>query len=201
MNYEDIRPYLEAGQTPAEIAASLQADTRHKRDALLLGGDLEKNETDLLHVLAGKLFAYPALMDAYFDAIDLSTADEQTKQIKLGYDSMRVNFTAGNRRPVFANKDAKAGMLVSAITDIVGGLPGMDAATVKAEVDALTGGRLFEGVTEADVQAVIDAKADADRREAIESLRADLDNTVVNPMLSDGVSTAAEVRSAIGAWV
>lgn len=69
---------------------------------------------------------------------------------------------------------------------------------------ALGGGLMYpEGVTEAEVNAAIAAKADQDaeivRQQTIESVRANIENTWINPAISDGVSTAADVAAAIKA--
>lgn len=82
------------------------------------------------------------------------------------------------------------------------GLPAELEAAADALI-ALAGGRPDPLVTEADIvtlrTAHNDSVAESARQDSIEALRAEIENTWINPAVSDGASTEAEVRAAIKA--
>ncbi len=85
---------------------------------------------------------------------------------------------------------------------IVDGLP-TSLDSVAEEIIALGGGQPDAGTTEADV---VDSRtryqaevAEQERKDAIFALQAEIENTWINPAISDGTSTEAEVRASIKA--
>jgi len=68
---------------------------------------------------------------------------------------------------------------------------------------ALGGGKPYESVTAADVASVRDAYdaevANSVRVDEIEQLKAEIENTYINPAISDGSSSADQVRANIKA--
>ena len=83
---------------------------------------------------------------------------------------------------------------------IVDGLP-TSLDSVAEQVIELGGGQPNIGTTEADVadsrtryQAEL---AEQERKDSIFALQAEIENTWINPAISDGISTEAEVRASI----
>lgn len=77
---------------------------------------------------------------------------------------------------------------------------------VQADIDAfyaIGGGLKYPGATAADVasdrQAYQNAQTELARQQSIEAVRANIENTWLNPAIADGASTAAEVIAAIKA--
>lgn len=85
---------------------------------------------------------------------------------------------------------------------VLSGLPDALSDVVAAVVN-LGEGRPTPTVTESDVAAARESYnaivADEQRMQGIDQLRAEIDNVWINPAVSDGVSTADEVRAAIKA--
>ncbi len=85
---------------------------------------------------------------------------------------------------------------------VINGLP-ESLLAVASDIIALGGGQPDLGTVEADVVACREAydagQAELARQESIRALQADIENTWINPAISDGTSTVAEVRAAIKA--
>lgn len=85
---------------------------------------------------------------------------------------------------------------------VLSGLPDALSEIVKAVVN-LGGGRPTPAVTESDVAAAREKHnaivEDEKRTQAIEQLKAEIENVWINPAMSDGESTAEEVRQFIKA--
>lgn len=202
--YETIQAWHEAGETTAQIRDRLLADTRHKKDIKATGGDAAKGDPDLLHVLSAKMGLLFIDENAGWagDLVDYMTSLPEKDQLRTGFRKL-LSVLQLTGRQVYCHSDPATGYLTTAITQVCQTLADADvnnpydAAAVQAEMDLLTGGRMYEGVTEADVQAAIDAKAEQDRQDDIEALRAEIENDFINPSMADGVTTAAQLRTMI----
>ena len=165
LQYSDIAD-LVADNTPAEIAAILQADTRHVRD--IMATSSKPDETDLLDLL-GSEFGVLRLnskaewigpLVGYFDA-------NPDSPLAAGFELLLTQLQISDR-PVRCGSDAAIGALTSGITSVVGALTG-DVPRVTAAVHAITGGPRYAGVTTADVEACIAAETARVTQETLEA--------------------------------
>ena len=71
------------------------------------------------------------------------------------------------------------------------------------EIIALGGGRPFEGSTQQDIDDARTAyqsnQAEEVRRNSLLAVQAEINNTFINPAISDGTTSAEELKSAIKA--
>lgn len=155
LNYlTDIQPLEGNGVTDADIAASLNADPRHKRDVNATGGDIASNELDLLHVLSARFkvlrigsdAAWKGSLVAHFDGID------DSDPVKQGFELLLSQLQVNDRK-VFCHSDKETGQLTTLLTEVAKTLvvSPYTPEKVQEDMDALTGGKLFSGVTESDV--------------------------------------------------
>ncbi len=88
------------------------------------------------------------------------------------------------------------------VASVISGLPA-GLLDVADEIIELGGGRPDAGTTEADVVAARGQyeaeQAEEQRQQSVQAVQAEIENTWINPAMSDGVSTAAQVRAAIKA--
>jgi hypothetical protein len=166
LQYSDIAD-LVADNTPAEIAAILQADTRHKRDIMATSSN--QAETDLLDLLGSEFGVLRLNSKAEWigPLVDYFAANPDSPLL-AGFELLLTQLQISDR-PVRCASIPAIGALTSGITQVVSALYG-DAQAVQSAMDAITGGLRYAGVTEADVAACIDAEV---ARIAAETLVAD----------------------------
>lgn len=173
VTYSEIQDKIDDGKTPAQIAAELQAVTRHKRDAYVTTQDSTPANPDLLFLLSSRyrvlrLNKSAEWVGGLVDAIDAS----QSETLQAAFGELLNNLQITGRK-VFAYSDetGSTGLLIETIAGIVGQITAAAGTYTQQQVidgvNALTGGRLYAGVTEADVQAVIDGKGRDDAYAAI----------------------------------
>ena len=194
LQYSEIS-HLVADNTPAEIAAILQADSRHVRDIMATSSKPE--ETDLLDLL-GSEFGVLRLnskaewigpLVTYFDA-------NPDSPLAAGFELLLTQLQISDR-PVRCGSDAAIGALTSGITAVVGALIA-DVPRVTAAVHAITGGPRYANVTTADVEACIAEEAARIVRDEISAVWM-AKQAVVNEGIFDGsITTLAEIVAAIG---
>lgn len=89
------------------------------------------------------------------------------------------------------------------IVDMIGNLPAGPLQNAGQALIELGGGQPYAGTTDTDIIALRNAYnasiVEQERQALIVQLQAEIENTWINPALSDGTSTAAEVRAAIKA--
>jgi hypothetical protein len=157
-------------KTDTEIAATLAADPRHKRDIMATGSVSPTSDHDLLHLLAadfevlriGSNATWKGPLVDYFEQPDVNA------ELKAGFELLLTQLQISNR-PVFTHGNPKTGFLATALTQVVGQLHG-DSAYVQARMDAITGGKIYAGVTEQDVTA---SRAEYQSRVDIDTLNSD----------------------------
>jgi hypothetical protein len=183
LTFADIESHVQGGKTAAEIAAILAADFRHVRDVMATSSD--HTDTDLLDVFGTygllRIKANATWGGTLVDAV--AAADNEL--LTAGFERLLMNLQITNR-PVRCGADSNIGYLVTALTGIAQQAVPDQAAAIAADMQALTGGRRFLGVTEADVQAVIDA---ASTQEDIDTLNGEwstLQNAGINEALATG---------------
>lgn len=170
LRYSEIKTYVDAGQTAAQIAATLNADPRHKHDILATGANFDQGQSDLLHVLAAKLQVLRLKADAtwtgpivdYFETIN-DQSPVEAQQLKAGFELLLTQLQISGRK-VFTNSDPATGALASGIVAVC---QSINPAS-QAELHALTGGPLYQ-VTESEVQDVIDQQARQDAYDAVDA--------------------------------
>jgi hypothetical protein len=153
LTFADIETHVQGGKTAAEIAAILAADFRHVRDVMATSSDPADN--DLLDVFGTygllRIKANATWGGTLVDAV--AAADNEL--LTAGFERLLMNLQITNR-PVRCGADSNIGYLVTALTGIAQQAVPDQAAAIAADMQALTGGRRFAGVTEADVQTLLD---------------------------------------------
>lgn len=206
-----IGELVEAGRTPAEIFGLTVADTRHARDIKATGGNAAAGDPDLLHVLSSKMsFMYLDEVTAGWRGvlIDEMSGRSESDLLRLEFRKLMA-ITQLTDRPIYCNTFPPTGSVVTGITQLCQALVDnqnyygfYNAAMVKAELDMLTGGPIWEGVTQAEIDGLIAdynaTKAEGARTTEINNLQTELMNNYINPALAEGSSvTAAQLRQAI----
>jgi hypothetical protein len=170
LTFADIETHVHGGKTAAEIAEILAADTRHVRDVMATSSSTD--DTDLLDVFGefGLLSVQP---DATWTGpLVTAVAAQNNEALTAGFNRLLTNLQITNR-PVRCGTNASVGYLTTALTQLSLAYMPDSAADIAAAMLALTGGPKFAGVTEADVQALIDtAQKQAIRDAAINDQQA-----------------------------
>ena len=175
LTFADIETHVEGGKTAAEIAAILAADFRHVRDVMATSSD--HTDTDLLDVFGTygllRIKANATWGGTLVDAV----AAANNELLTAGFERLLMNLQITNR-PVRCGADSNIGYLVTALTGISQQAVPDQAAAIAADMQALTGGLRFAGVTEADVQSLIDDNA----KRTIQATTIDSLQNVINPV-------------------
>ena len=212
ISYETIRAWHEAGETAEQIQARLVSDPRHKKDIKATGGDAAKNDADLLHVLSAKmgLFFIDESAGWAGPLVDYMKGLQETDQLRVGFRKL-LSVLQLTGRMVYCRSDPPTGFLTTAITQVCQNLADADpnnpydSAAVKSEMDSLTGGRIYETATVAEVQALIDSEAAAVRRGVFDSFKTEMENTFHNPAasgtLTDGQGNKIETVEQLKAFI
>jgi len=202
--YADVKPYLDNGDALADIADDLSNITVRP----ILSADARKFlvEEDLL--FDGYAGPGGTLQAAYDDAT-LPAQPGNQKAIELlwvaAVQQGRADCaTTTQVRPNgIARSFQEGGRLVKALQRFANDGTHMTQSQVD-DFLALGGGLKYpDGVTDIEVQAAIDAEAvrvaEETRQQDIGSVRANIENTWINPAIADGVTTPAELIAAIKA--
>jgi hypothetical protein len=188
LNYESqVKPLEDEGKTDAQIAAFYAHKTAKPVPCSSVKVLLEENglviEDPVTRVRSGALITYYA-----------GLADGTAKTL-LGW---FISHVFGRGETIASDTQPRATQVVETIAS----LPGPMAA-IGVKIIELGGGQPYDGLDAAGVAAVraaYDASiAEVTRQNTIQALRAEIENTWVNPAVADGVSTAEQVRAAIKA--
>ena len=187
ITFDDIKEQHDAGQTAADIAATLAADPRHVRDIMAVDFDAQK--LDLYDVLEGH-----DLLDGSLEAaIDAQGSPE----LSAAFQKLMRHMQTVNRH-IRCGTVPAVGQLCSMITAIAKQLKPDDAAAIQTDMDALTGGPRFADVTAADITGLIDAQAIADAVQSVANV-ATLANEAAAAEARTETATADSVTAAANA--
>jgi hypothetical protein len=182
----DVKPLEDEGYTDAQIASyysQVTAKAVSCGDAKVM---LEEEGVAFQDPITGQLSSGD-LID-YYNGLP----DGQNKQLLAWF--LSHVFYRGVE--ISSHKQPRAAQIVS----LIGQLPG-NLQQAGARLLELGGGQPYAGTVEADIAALRaghqDDEAEKDRRDLISTLQAEIENTWINPAISDGVSTAEQVRAAI----
>lgn len=192
----DIAPLEAEGLTDAEIVSQLQAT----------GLTVQKIvRADLLHLLNLRGMLQKLISNAsdekwagtvlvMQDAINAVGTTEQQAALRLWLSHI-TNPTV----QFWDTTDVQFSAAFWAMRQAFAGQSGMPTLADFDAVAALGGGWKYASLDESQIAALRAAYQDQQRQQAIESLKAEIENTWINPALSNGSSTATDVRAAIKA--
>ena len=182
-----IEPLESAGKTDAEIASYYNPITSSPIPCAELKVLLEESGLVSEDPVTGNRVG--SLVDHY---AGLSSGTEKSL---LGW---FISHVFGRGVEISSDEQPRAGQVAL----VVAGLPAEMAGVVDS-MYALGGGKPYESVTAADVTSARDVYnaevANSLRINEIEQLKAEIENTYINPAISDGVSSESEVRANIKA--
>lgn len=202
----------------AEIKLLCDADTRHVRD--IKATSSEAKELDMLDLLGSKFRVLLLNDDAgwygplvkHMQELDTGNGDPDdlvnntptqalNAAIRQGFDVLKTNLQITNR-PVSCFSDPEIGLLTTIITGKVAVMTA--GKTVKIDIDGvevdmtaqeamdhLTGGLLFAGVTEDQLQGLIDAEVVREQKEQLKkTFDSGLNTFGVNTAIANNDSSA-----------
>ena len=182
-----IEPLESAGKTDAEIASYYNPITSSPIPCAELKVLLEESGLVSEDPVTGNRVG--SLVDHY---AGLSSGTEKSL---LGW---FISHVFGRGVEISSDEQPRAGQVAL----VVAGLP-VEMAGVVDSMYALGGGKPYESVTAADVTSARDVYnaevANSLRINEIEQLKAEIENTYINPAISDGVSIVDQVRENIKA--
>jgi len=182
-----IEPLESAGKTDAEIASYYNSITSSPIPCAELKVLLEESGLVSEDPVTGNRVG--SLVDHY---AGLSSGTEKSL---LGW---FISHVFGRGVEISSDEQPRAGQVAL----VVAGLPAEMAGVVDS-MYALGGGKPYESVTAADVNSARDVYnaevANSLRINEIEQLKAEIENTYINPAISDGVSIVDQVRENIKA--
>ena len=182
-----IEPLESAGKTDAEIASYYNPITSSPIPCAELKVLLEESGLVSEDPVTGNRVG--SLVDHY------AGLPNGTEKSLLGW---FISHVFGRGVEISSDEQPRAGQVAL----VVAGLPAGMAGVVDS-MYALSGGKPYESVTAADVASVRDAYdaevANSVRVDEIEQLKAEIENTYINPAISDGSSSADQVRANIKA--
>lgn len=181
--YADIQQLHESGQTAAQIAVALNDDPRTKGDIAVADLSAYLQDSGLLQLYTFDGLPGGALASVY--AAGKTTPEEKALLNKLLFlvaskDSTKVRTTADEYAVMFK-------MLLSLLSN-ADTLP-LPYEQIAEDLQALAAGRKFEGVTEAEVQSLIDEREKVVIVDACREAMAE----ILKPLLAKD--------SAINAWL
>lgn len=164
LTYQEIAAYVDDGKTSAEIAALLNGDYRHHRDAFITGGPSNTASVNVLFLLTSKwsVLRQNAAQIWIGSLVDLAGQNPQVQQVL----EQLFPYLQVNDAPVYCGVNNDAAQLVEFLIGTVGALVG-NVNMVRADVAVLTGGRRYGNVTEEQVAAVRSAQVLADAKAAL----------------------------------
>ena len=186
----DVEPLETAGKTDSEIADLLSAQTVTDMPNVQLRKYLHKNELWLVDPATG-LRSQGSIGEAYAGLSDPNKALVRKLQVWV-YDQESIE-TENDLDVALEFKTIIDGLVTLAII----------SAQNRAAIGQLAGGLKHGATTAGDIATVRnDYNASVSNNARIvllEQLRAEIENTYINPAISDGVSDEATVRAAIKA--
>jgi hypothetical protein len=183
----DVKPFEDQGYTDAQIAHHLASRTAKP---------IECSDAKIVLEESGLVYEDPVTLSRSGDLIDRYQVmpDNELKSL-LGW---FISHVFGRGSQISSNTSPRAVQLASVIADLPAGMQ-----PVAQDLLQLGGGQPDAGTVEADVvaaRAVYDADiVEQTRQDTIRTLAAEIENDYINPAVSDGVSTEAQVRAAIKA--
>lgn len=187
----------EAGQTPEDILATLQADPRHVRDVKATGGNIKAGEFDLLHVLVArlKILRLGSAAEWKGSLITAVNALDESNPLRIGMEILLSNLQVTGR-DVFCHSDPETGGLMTGVTAIAKSIVQGEGAEawqtkVQTELDSLTGGRMFADVTLEEIQKIIN-------QHAIEPVWTAKQAVVEQGIFDGTITTLDQIVAAIG---
>lgn len=205
MQYSEIESLVDAGKTPAEIAAALNANPLHRRNAYITGGPSDTESVNVLHLLTARFRVMWQDKNQSWvgPLVDLAEVNPSIAQVMgMLYPHLQVKDSV-----VFCAQSIDSGNMVNVLTAAVCAvLPaGVGTASdVVAAVDLLTGGRIYGSVTEQQVQACINAETDRVTLAGLDKVADDYYQSVVTKYniaksgIADGsLTTASEVLAVL----
>lgn len=190
LNYlADVKPLEDQGYTDAQIASYYSAVTAKAVKCGEAKVMLEERGVAFQDPLTGQLAGGELI--SYYNGLP----DGQNKTLLAWFLSHVFN----RGIEISSHTQPRAAQIV----DMIGNLPAGELADAGAALLALGGGQPYAGTTDVDIAALRtaynDQQADKARIDSIRALQAEIENTWINTGISDGTSTAAEVRAAIKA--
>lgn len=186
----DVKPLEDAGKTDAQIATLFSAQTQVDMPSTMLRKYFHKNNLWLIDPATG-LWSAGAIGAAYGGL----TAPQKALVRKLWV-------WVYEQDSIETENDLDIAVEFKTIIDGMVSLSILTAANRNA-IGSMAGGLRHGAQTAGDVVAARDAyttgETEQARQDSIRSLQATIENTWINPAVSDGVSTAAQVQAAIKA--
>lgn len=167
LQWEEIADQVAAGDSAATILAALQADPRHKKDIYATSDDA--GAVDLLDVLGELGLIGSDRHNNWVGVLPDAVDDSGDALLQAGMGRLYANFKTTNR-PIRCYSIPEIGALVSGITATAKTAVPASAEAIQAAMDDLTGGLIWADLTEAEVQAVMDAKAVETAQQAREAI-------------------------------
>jgi hypothetical protein len=183
----DVKPFEDAGMADADIAFHLSSRTAKP---------IECSEAKIVLEESGLVYEDPVTLARSGTLIDRYNAMTNAElKALLGW---FISHVFGRGSQISSDTSPRAVQLASVIAD----LPA-EMQPVAQQLLDLGGGQPDAGTIEADVVAAratyASEQAEQTRQQSILTLQAEIENTYINPAVSDGVSTEAQVRAAIKA--
>jgi hypothetical protein len=183
----DVKPFEDEGMTDADIAFHLSSRTSKP---------IECSDAKIALEESGLVYENPVTLERSGTLIDRYNAmtNQQLKAL-LGW---FISHVFGRGSQISSDTSPRAVQLASVIADLPASMQ-----PVAQKLLQLGGGQLDAGTVEADVvaaRAVYDADVfEQTRQDTIRTLAEEIENDYINPAVSDGVSTEAQVRAEIKA--
>ena len=200
----NVKPLEDAGKTDAEIVAVLQANPLTHENICATASDTNGHDQteSVLYLLTAKFLVLRMAKDQTWQGslVDLGDQDPQVSSaLGILFPYLQVQNSI-----IHSSTDLQSATLLEFITNAVAGLVEADATPrtgqdVHDAVNAITGGKIYAGVTE---QMIADMRSDHvdDQRVAeLEALKAEIDNDFIAPHEAKGGDDAATVRARIKA--
>ena len=189
----------------AAIATAIEASRLTRRNIPITGSGSEQRKS--IHFLLTAVFPVMTMgnsQDWQGPLIDLRATDSGINQAM----GLLISYLQVEGRVLSSAEDEQSAQMLylvqEAVKTIAPNLPSpytATAAQVDVAVNAITGGRLFDGITASDVAACRTAHQSAtteqNRSAAIQARWDGLYDSIVAPALADGSSTVANVETAL----
>ena len=196
INYDDIKTYVDAGKTPAEIVAILQADIRTQKPIDLGQLLFVLNNRGMLVRLIRPADTGEKWSGTVVNMI-LYVNDQGDPQQAAAVNQWFSHIT-NDRNQKFDTTDPAFAGLVSLMKSTFGGQPGMPSVADFDAIFELGGGLKFASVTESEVQKVISQhNAEESRQLAIARLNNAVD-AVSQAITDDPTISNADMVAAFG---
>ena len=146
----------------------MQADPRHVRDVKATSSN--PDETDLLDLLGEFGLLWIGTDATWQGPLITAVQAANNAELNAGLGRLLSNLQITDR-PVRCHSVAEVGSLTTTIINLCKSAIPAKAAEIQTAMDNLTGGLLWGGVTEADIQALLDAKVAQDAAAALQTIK------------------------------